>query len=86
MGGTQVTIVTREHTRRLMNVIAAPLVKPFMSVKQFCGTGHAVVFDDEGSYIVNKQTGEFNMLREEGGNYMLDCWVPPNAAGFQRQP
>ena len=56
-----------------------------------------VVFDSEGSYIVNKQTGEFNWLRNDNGNFMLDVWVPPPAAvdpyamgkseaSFQRQP
>ena len=48
-----------------------------------------VVFDAAGSYIMNKESGEVNMLREEDGNYMLDIWVPPVAddtSGFHRQP
>ena len=52
--------------------------------------GHRVVFDSEGSYVWNKNTGETNVLREEDGNFMLDVWVPPlevaEAAGFTRQP
>ena len=55
--------------------------------------GHAVVFDEEGSYILNKGTGEINWLREENGNYMLDAWVPPQSyfgvntsQPFGRQP
>ena len=36
-----------------------------------------VIFDEDGSYIYNKSTGEINMLREDEGNYMLDVWVPP---------
>ena len=47
----------------------------------FCGeaagvshahAGHTVVFDDDGSYILNKSTGDINWLREDNSNYMLD--------------
>ena len=41
---------------------------------------HTVVFDDEGSFIRDKATGEINWLREENGNYMLDVWVLPPGA------
>ena len=36
-----------------------------------------VIFDDEGSYIYHKASGEINVLREDDGNYMLDVWIPP---------
>ena len=49
--------------------------------------GHVVVFDNDLSYIVNKETGESNVLREDNGNYMLDLWVPPNPEeGFGGHP
>jgi hypothetical protein len=45
-----------------------------------------VRFDDDGSYIQNKATGEINWLREEDGNYLLDVWVVPSEeTGFGRQ-
>jgi len=68
---------------------AAPVSKPLASVKKICQAGHAVVFDDEGSFIINKTTGEMNWMREDDGNYMLDAWVPPPESsneGFIRQP
>ena len=49
-------------------------------------SGHRVVFDDEGSYIMNKATGEVNILREEEGNFMLDVWVPPPEAAKKGMP
>ena len=67
------------------------MAKPLASVKRICSTGHMVVFDEEESYIINKRTGETNILREDDGNYMLDVWVPPEGsrehslAGFRRQ-
>ena len=48
-------------------------------MKRMCSSGHTVVFDDEGSYVQNKATGEINWLREESGQYMLDAWVMPMA-------
>ena len=72
-----------------MTFQAAPVSKPLGSVKRMCSSGHRVVFDDDGSYIQNKATGELNWLREENGNYILDVWVIPpgnSDAGFGRQP
>ena len=55
----------------------APVAQPLGSVKRMCQAGHRVVFDDEGSYIENKWTGEANWLREEDGNYIMDVHVVP---------
>ena len=81
----QVPIVTREMTQRMLSVTAAPVTKPLLSVKQLNTTGHRVIFDSDGSFIMNNITGETNALREDDGNYMLDVWVPPNPS-FGRQP
>ena len=63
-----------------MTFQAAPVDRALGSVKRMCRSGHAVVFDDEGSFVMNKASGEVNWLREENGNYMLDTWImPPDA-------
>lgn len=49
LGGMKIPIITRELTARLMNVTAAPVTKPLLSVKQLKAVGHRVVFDEEGS-------------------------------------
>ena len=72
LGEIKLPFSTREGTLRGMTVQAAPVAKPLGSVMRICQAGHMVVFDSEQSYIVNKKTGEMNMLREEDGNYMLD--------------
>ena len=88
----RVPVLMREGTQRSMRITAAPVTKPLASVYQIAKAGHMVVFgDDGGSYILNKSTGEVNMLREEDGNYILDVMVPLDAqamadAGFTRQP
>ena len=55
----------------------APADRPFGSVKRMCQAGHRVVFDSDGSYVLNNSTKEVNWFREENRNYMLDMWVIP---------
>ena len=37
--------------------------------------GSRVVFDSEGSYIEDKETGEFMPIQLKGGMFMLKLWV-----------
>ena len=48
-----------------MAVTAAPVARPLASVKKTMRAGHVVVFDEEGSFLMNKATGEIKYLREE---------------------
>ena len=96
LGEQKLPLAIVEGSLRAMTFQVAPVAKPLGSVQRICAAGHTVVFDSEGSYIVNKQIGEFNWLRNCNGNFMLDVWVPPaaidpymmgkNEAPFQRQP
>ena len=93
LGDIKLPMIMREGTARGMLMRAAPVSKPLASVKKICQAGHTVIFDDEGSFIINKVTGEVNWMREDDGNYMLDAWVPPPGShpesanqGFRRQP
>jgi hypothetical protein len=86
LGEQRLPLCTQEGTLRSMTFQAAPVSRALGSVMRMCRAGHKCVFDDEGSYIENKNTGEVNWLREEDGNYMLDVWVAPNeATGFGGQ-
>jgi hypothetical protein len=49
--------------------------KALLSVSKAVKAGNRVIFDDEGSYIENKVTGEVTWLVEEGGMYALKMWV-----------
>ena len=89
MGQQKLPMTTAEGSLRMMAFQATPVAKALGSVWKICKQGHSVIFDDEGSYIYNKTTGELNWLREEDGNYMLDVWIPPREAmgqDFGRQP
>ena len=86
MGDVRLPLYLREGTLKGMIMRAAPVSKPLGSVKKICAAGHRVVFDDEGSFIMNKLTGEMNWLREEDGNYLLGAWVPPPREGSSGMP
>ena len=97
LGEQKLPLATVEGSLRAMTFQVAPVAKPLGSVQRICAAGHTVVFDSEGSYIINKQIGELNWVRNGIGNFMLDVWVPPPAAvdpyiickseaPFQRQP
>ena len=65
---------------------AAPVDRPLGSVKKVCDANHIVVFDSDGSHILNKGANEVTWLREENGNYVMDLWVaPPSDQPFTRQ-
>ena len=86
-----VATVHEEGTFRGMVLKAFTVTKPLGSVKKICQAGHTVVFDDEGSFIKNKNAGDANWLREEDVNYMLDAWIPlpqqgSNKTSFHRRP
>ena len=79
LGEHRLPMATAEGSLRAMTFQAAPVAKPLGSVTRICQAGHYVIFDEDGSYIVNKATGELNWLREQSGNYMLDVWIPPSS-------
>jgi hypothetical protein len=84
LGEQKIPLYTAEGTLRSMRFQAAPVAKALGSVKRMCTAGHRVIFDEDGSYIENKVTGEINWLREENGNYVLDLWIlPPEAVAQQ---
>ena len=57
LGEQRLPLATEEGSMQAMTFQAAPVAKPFGSVKRICQAGHYVIFDEDGSYIVNKITG-----------------------------
>ena len=76
-----------------MSMQVANVTKPLGSVRAMLKAGNRVVFDEGDSFILNKATGEMNLLREDDGQFVLDVWVPPpgsslanDTSDFGRQP
>ena len=71
-------MVTPEGQVRQMTFQVANISRALGSVSKMCANGNAVIFDDDGSYILNKATGEVTWLRQENGVYLLDVGVAPS--------
>jgi hypothetical protein len=56
-----------------------------MSVSKIASHGNRVVFDDDGSYIEDKASGEKTWMTQVGGMYSIKMWVSRKStaeAGF----
>ena len=49
--------------------------KGLLSVRRMVQAGNRVVFDQAGSYVEDRTTGDRMYMAERGGMYMLKLWV-----------
>ena len=69
-----------------MGVQIADVKKVLGSVRRMCEAGNKVVFDEDGSYVMNKTTGRKTPIAKETRGYKVRIWVPRSEGqGFQRQ-
>ena len=75
LGEREFTGVTQDGGVKRIKAQVCEVNKALLSVSKAVKAGNRVVFDDEGSFIQNKETGEMTWLVEEGGMYALKVWV-----------
>ena len=83
-------VMTVEGSVRGFLAQVADVSKPLQAVRSLVRSGHMVVFGggEEGSdnYIMNKITGEYTAVTDDGINYLMGMWViPPGEQPFHRQ-
>ena len=54
----------------------ADVNKALLSVSTLVGQKCRVVFDEDESYIENKNTGDWFPLEQKNGMYVLKLWIP----------
>ena len=64
---------------RIMTFQCAEVKKALGSVSKICSNGNRVIFDDEGSHIENKESGERLCLEQKNGVYVLDMMIAPQS-------
>ena len=77
--------ITEEKGRRAVTAQVCAVTKNLLSVNGMTKDGHRVVFDDDGSYIEDKASGDRSWMHEVDGMYMLKLWVSKETskqAGF----
>jgi hypothetical protein len=77
LGEKVLPVVTDEGTIRAVQPQLANVTASLTSVRQLYGSGHMVVFDGPESFIMNKTSGEINMIQDNGVNYTIGMWVIP---------
>ena len=84
LGEKLFAVVTEEGSVRGMRPQVADVSKALQSVRALVKTGHLVVFGDgaDGNehYILNRESGEVNAVRDDGLNYLMRLYVIPPGA------
>ena len=58
LGDALLPMMTKQNTKRSIKMQVAEVSRPLAGVKRMCGASQVVVFDEDGSFILNKMTGE----------------------------
>ena len=48
-----------------------PVHKCLAAAAEICGQGNRIVLDDDGSFIMNKRTGETTPIHKKGNTYII---------------
>ena len=80
---------TAEGTKLGIDVQIAEVKKTLGSVRRICEAGNRVVFDEDGSYVENKSSGEKTALTKERARTCSPCGclgnqTPSNRSGLFR--
>ena len=84
LGKKKFQAVGQEGVTRSITALVCAVNKALMSVKKVMRAGNRVVFDEEGTLIEDKVTGEKIWATHDGGMFMVMMWVN-RKAGFLRQ-
>ena len=75
LGEKKFVAVSEGGTARNITAQVCDVNKALLSVRKVMKAGNRVVFDEEGSFIEDKETNEKIWLREEQGMFMVKMWV-----------
>ena len=75
LGEKRFTGTSTEGISRKLTAQVCDVNKALLSVSKMTKNGNRVIFDSDGSYIEDKQTGERMNLTEKNGMYMLNLWT-----------
>jgi len=77
LGEKFLPLVTSEGTTRGMLAQVADVTMALQSPRALHKSGHMVILDGPDSFVLNKITGEINVLEDDGLNYYMDTWIIP---------
>ena len=74
-GEKRIAGISNEGVPMGMTMQVTDVQKVLAAVSQMCDAGNRVIFDNDGSYILNKKTGQRTAMRRERGVYKFDMWI-----------
>ena len=77
LGEKVMAVVTQEGTLRGYCTQLADIIHALQSVRALTKSNHSVMFDADGSFVMNKLTGEYNIIDDDGVNYLMKQWIVP---------
>jgi hypothetical protein len=77
IGEKFMAVLTSEGMVRGHRTQVAEVSKALQSVRALMQSNHAVVFDTEGCFVMNKDSGETNAIEDDGINFKLIYHVIP---------
>ena len=66
---------TEEGFKKNIGAQVCDVNKALLSVKKVVEAGNRVIFDEEGSYIEDKASGEKIWMTEKGGMFTIKLWI-----------
>ena len=90
MGQKCVPLMTADGVSRLATFQIAPVRKPLLAVSASCDAGQLCLFDNDGSYLIERESSEGREIRRlakqcirkmtlerKNGVYILPTWITP---------
>ena len=77
--------LTEKGQKLKMRITVVDVSKVLASVSKICECGNRVIFDEAGSYIEDKHTGERTPLHKRNGVYVMNMKIRKGKEG-QREP
>ena len=77
LGEKRFMATTEDGQVRALKAQVCEVNRPLLSVKKAVAAGNTVVFDEGGSYIMNKKSQQKMWLKEENGVHVLQVMVAP---------
>ena len=84
-GERTISGVNDRGTRASMTFQVGKVSGPLGSVRRMCQSGNRVVFDEEGSFIEHKLTGEITPIHDIQERYILKLWAKKKSEGKMNQ-
>ena len=75
LGEKHLTVTIESEVTRNMTAQVCDVNKALLSVKKMVESGNRVVFDPQGAYIEDVESGERMNLKEQNGMYVLKLWA-----------